>query len=176
MKVISYNGKYPKVDDTVFIADGAVIIGDVEIGKDSSIWFNAVVRGDVNFIRIGERTNIQDGCILHVTVKKFPLIVGSDVTVGHGAILHGAVIRDMCLIGMGAVILDGAEVQSYSLVAGGALVRQGVVVPEGTLVAGVPAKVVRELTDEERKAIAESAVHYVELANDYKKITIRGIK
>jgi gamma-carbonic anhydrase len=170
MKILPYRGKFPEIDESVFIAEGAVVIGDVVIGRDSNIWFNAVIRGDVNYIRIGERTNIQDGCILHVTTEKYPLIVGNDVTVGHGAILHGAIIRDKCLIGMGAVVLDGAEVQSYSLVAAGSLVRQGFVVPEGTLVAGVPAKVVRELTEEEKKAIEESAIHYVELSREYKNL------
>jgi carbonic anhydrase/acetyltransferase-like protein (isoleucine patch superfamily) len=170
MKILPYRGKFPEIDESVFIAEGAVVIGDVVIGRDSNIWFNAVIRGDVNYIRIGERTNIQDGCILHVTTEKYPLIVGNDVTVGHGAILHGAIIRDKCLIGMGAVVLDRAEVQSYSLVAAGSLVRQGFVVPEGTLVAGVPAKVVRELTEEEKKAIEESAIHYVELSREYKNL------
>jgi len=103
MKILPYRGKFPEIDESVFIAEGAVIIGDVVIGKDSNIWFNAVIRGDVNYIRIGERTNIQDGCILHVTTERYPLIVGNDVTVGHGAILHGAVIKDKCLIGMGCL-------------------------------------------------------------------------
>jgi len=170
MKILPYRGKFPEIDESVFIADGAVVIGDVVIGKESNIWFNAVIRGDVNYIRIGERTNIQDGCILHVTGEKYPLIVGNDVTVGHGAILHGAIIHDKCLIGMGAVVLDGAEVKPYSLVAAGSLVRQGFVVPEGTLVAGVPAKVVRDLTDEERKMIEVSALHYVELSKEYKNL------
>ncbi len=170
MKILPYRGKFPVIDESVFIADGAVVIGDVVIGKDSNIWFNAVIRGDVNYIRIGERTNIQDGCILHVTTEKYPLIIGNDVTVGHGAILHGAVIHDKCLIGMGAIVLDGAEVKPYSLVAAGSLVKQGFVVPEGTLVAGVPAKVVRELTEDERKALEESAIHYVELSKEYKNL------
>ncbi|MEN3038451.1 MAG: gamma carbonic anhydrase family protein [Candidatus Kryptonium sp.] len=170
MKILPHKGKFPQIDESVFIAEGAVIIGDVIIEKDSNIWFNAVIRGDVNYIRIGERTNIQDGCILHVTTEKFPLIIGNDVTVGHGAILHGAIIRDKCLIGMGAIVLDGAEVKPYSFVAAGSLVKQGFVVPEGTLVAGVPAKVVRELTEGERKAIEESALRYVELSREYKNL------
>ena len=172
MKVIPYNGKYPRIAEDVYLAEGSVVIGDVEIGKGSSVWYNSVVRGDVNYIRIGERTNIQDGCILHVTTEKYPLIVGSDVTVGHGAILHGAVVKDKCLIGMGAIVLDGAEVQEYSLVAAGSVVRTGFVVPSGTLVAGVPARVVRELTEEERKMIEESAIHYIELAKIHRKTTI----
>ncbi len=170
MKILPYRGILPKIDESVFIADGAVIIGDVVIGKDSNIWFNAVIRGDVNYIRIGEGTNIQDGCILHVTTEKYPLIVGNDVTVGHGAILHGAIIQDKCLIGMRAIVLDGAVVEPFSLVAAGSLVRQGFIVPGGTLVAGVPARVVRELTDNEKKAIEESAIHYVELSKEYKNL------
>lgn len=170
MKILPYKGKSPLIDESVFIADGAVIIGDVIIGKDSNIWFNSVIRGDVNYIKIGERTNIQDGCILHVTTVKYPLIIGDDVTVGHGAILHGAVIHSKCLIGMGAIVLDGAEVNPYSLVAAGSLVRQGFVVPEGTLVAGVPARVVRELTEDEKRMIEMSAIHYVELSKEYKNL------
>ncbi len=170
MKILPYRGKFPEIDESVFIAEGAVIIGDVTIGKDSNIWFNAVIRGDVNYIRIGARTNIQDSCILHVTTEKYPLFVGDDVTVGHGAILHGAVIRDKCLIGMGAIVLDGAEVQPFSIVAAGSLVRQGFVVPEGVLVAGVPARVVRELTSDEKRMIEESAIHYVELSKEYKNL------
>lgn len=152
----------------MFMAEGAHVIGDVEIGKDSSIWFNAVVRGDVNFIRIGERTNIQDSSVLHVTHKKYPLIIGSNVTVGHSAVVHAATVYDFCLIGMGAIILDNARVGPYALVAAGAVVAGDAVIPEGTLAAGVPAKVVRPLTEEERQSLIRSAQNYVEYVAAYR--------
>lgn len=164
-----YKGITPTLHHSVFVAEGAQIIGDVEIGEASSVWFNTVIRADVHYIRIGERTNIQDGSILHVTHEKYPLRIGSDVTVGHGAILHGSTIKDHCLIGMGAKILDNAVVGSYSLVAAGALVLEGFEIPEGVLVAGIPARVKRQLTDEERRQIDESAQSYVEYAKSYRK-------
>ena len=117
MGIITYKGITPKIDPSVFIADGVYIIGDVEIGKDSSVWFNTVIRGDVNFIRIGERTNIQDNTVVHVTNKKFPTHIGSNVTIGHSAVIHACTIQDFSLIGMGAVILDDANIGKYSLVA-----------------------------------------------------------
>jgi len=165
----AYNGIRPRIHPSVFVAEGAQIIGDVEIGRDSSVWFNTVIRGDVHFIRIGERTNIQDGCVLHVTHDTYPLVVGSDVTVGHGAVLHAATLKDRCLIGMGAIILDDATVGSDSLVAAGSLVMEHFQVPEGSLVAGVPARVKRMLTEEEREGIAQSARNYMDYVNSYRK-------
>ncbi|GAB4168150.1 MAG: gamma carbonic anhydrase family protein [Calditrichia bacterium] len=162
--------KEPKIHPTVFVEETAKIIGDVEIGEFSSIWFYSVIRGDVNFIRIGSRTNIQDGSILHVTFKKFPLIIGNNVTVGHGALIHGCTIKDNALIGMGATILDNATINRNSFIAAGALVKEGFVVPEGTLVAGVPARVIRELNESEIKKIELSATNYVNYAADYVKI------
>jgi carbonic anhydrase/acetyltransferase-like protein (isoleucine patch superfamily) len=157
-----YRGITPTIDPSVYLVNSAEIIGDVAIGKDSSVWYNTVIRGDVNVIRIGERTNVQDGCLLHVTHEKFPLLIGSDVTLGHGAIVHGCRIGDTCLIGMGAIVLDNATINSYTLVAAGAVVLGGTAVPGGVLVAGVPAKVMRDLTDEERTMIERSARSYVE--------------
>jgi carbonic anhydrase/acetyltransferase-like protein (isoleucine patch superfamily) len=157
----SFRGIKPKLHPTVFIVDSAEIIGDVVIGKDSSIWYNSVIRGDVNFIRIGERTNIQDGCLLHVRHEKYPLIVGSDITVGHGAILHGCHIYDFCLIGMGAIVLDNAKVGPRALIAAGAVVRNDTVIPEGVLAAGVPARVVRDLKEDERAMLRNSAQNYL---------------
>jgi carbonic anhydrase/acetyltransferase-like protein (isoleucine patch superfamily) len=158
--VIPFEGVFPRIDPSVFIASGARIVGDVEIGELSSVWFNVLLRGDVHFIRIGRRTNIQDLTMCHVTHKRFPLIVGDDVTVGHSAVLHGATIGDRVLIGMGAKVLDNAVVGSESLVAAGTVVREGFHVPVGTLVAGVPGKVVRELTDDERRLVAAGATNY----------------
>ena len=167
MTITTYNGLSPQIDLSAFVANGAQLIGDVRLAKDSSVWFNAVLRGDINHIVIGERTNIQDCSVLHVT-EEFPAIVGKDVTVGHRAIIHGCSIGDCCLIGMGSVILDNAKIGSYSLVAAGAVVLQNSIVPEGVLVAGVPAKIIRPLTDEEKKKLEESATHYAGYARGYR--------
>ena len=164
-----YSGETPKVHESVFAAEGVQIIGDVTIGEYSSIWFNAVVRGDVNFIKIGARTNVQDNTVIHVTDKKFPAYIFSNVTIGHAAIIHGCKIEDYCLIGMGAILLDNCKIGDHSLVAAGSLVREGFIVPPKTLVAGVPAKVIRELNGDERKRLEESAQHYVDLAANYKE-------
>jgi carbonic anhydrase/acetyltransferase-like protein (isoleucine patch superfamily) len=167
--IIPYRGITPRIHPSVFIAEGAQIIGDVEIGAESSVWFNTVIRGDVHYIRIGERTNIQDSCVLHVTHATYPLVIGSDVTVGHGAILHAATIKDRCLIGMGAKVLDDATVGPYSFVAAGSLVLEHFEVPEGALVAGVPARVKRMLSDEERQQIVQSAQNYVGYVKTYRE-------
>lgn len=165
--IYSFKNEKPRIADSVFVAPNAIIIGAVEIGEHSSVWFNTVVRGDVNHIKIGERTNIQDGSILHVTYKEWPLQIGSNVTVGHGAILHGCTIEDNCLIGMGARILDGAHIGKFSLVAAGALVLEGDKVPENSLVAGVPAIVKRSLTEDEIERIRRSAERYVGYKQSY---------
>lgn len=159
----------PKLHASVFLAEGARIIGDVEIGRESSVWFNAVIRGDVHWIRIGERTNIQDNCVLHVTHKKYPLTIGSNVTVGHSAVLHGCTVQDYCLIGMGAIVLDHALIHSRSIVAAGALVQEGFEVPEGALVAGIPAKVKRSLKAEETELLERSAQNYVGYVKTYRE-------
>ncbi len=158
--IMPFEGKSPRIHPSVFIAAGARIIGDVEIGEASSIWFNVVIRGDVHYIRIGTRTNIQDLTMCHVTHKKYALEIGDDVTVGHSAVLHGATIGNRILIGMGAIVLDRSVVGDESLVAAGALIREGFQVPPGTLAAGVPAKIIRDLTDEERASVAQGAVNY----------------
>ncbi len=168
MGIITYKGITPKIDPTVFIADGVHIIGDVEIGKDSSVWFNTVIRGDVNYIRIGERTNIQDNTVIHVTNKKFPTHIGSKVTIGHGAVIHACTINDFSLIGMGAVILDDANIGKYSLIAAGAVVTMGMKVPEGMLVAGLPARIIRPLTDDEKNFLAQSAQNYIDYVATYR--------
>ncbi len=168
VSVLPFQGVLPRIHPSVFMADGARIIGDVEIGQDCSLWFNAVIRGDVNSIRIGERTNIQDLCMLHVTYKKHALHVGSNVTIGHSAVLHGATIHDYTLIGMGAKVLDRCVVGSYSLVAAGAVLPEGFVVPEGVLVAGVPCRVIRELREEECQMIERSAQNYIDYVAMYR--------
>ena len=168
MGIITYKGITPKIDPSVFIAEGVHIIGDVEIGKDSSVWYNTVIRGDVNFIRIGERTNIQDNTVVHVTNKKFPTHIGSNVTIGHSAVIHACTINDYSLIGMGAVVLDDAKVGPFALIAAGAVVTMGMVIPEGTLAAGVPAKIIRTLTDDERKFLIQSAQNYINYVATYR--------
>jgi carbonic anhydrase/acetyltransferase-like protein (isoleucine patch superfamily) len=166
--IMPFEGISPRIHPSVFIAAGARIIGDVEIGEGASVWFNVVIRGDVHFIRIGQRTNIQDLTMCHVTHKRHALVIGDDVTVGHSAVLHGATIHDKVLVGMGAKVLDRAVVGSSSLIAAGAVVREGFTVPEGTLVAGVPAKVIRDLTDEERAQVAQGAVNYQSYVERYR--------
>lgn len=162
-----YKGIYPKIHPTVFVAENAVIIGDVEIGADSSIWYGTVIRGDVNYIRIGERTNIQDGTIIHVDHKKYPTIIGSNVTVGHKVMLHACTVEDYCLIGMSATVMDGVVVGKQSIVAAGAVVPPGKIIEPQSLWAGVPAKFIRKLTDEELTWLEKSAENYVKYKNSY---------
>jgi carbonic anhydrase/acetyltransferase-like protein (isoleucine patch superfamily) len=166
MPLMNHHGVVPKVHPTSFVAEGAWIIGDVEVGEQGSIWFNAVLRGDINHIRVGARSNVQDGCVVHVT-QQLPALIGDDVTVGHMAMLHGCHVGDACLIGMNAVILDNARVGPRAIVAAGSVVKENFVVPEGTLVAGVPARVVRDLTEEERSFLFRSALNYVEYARSF---------
>lgn len=154
-------GRTPRVDPTAFVDISAQVIGEVTIGAESSIWMNVVVRGDVHHIRIGARTNVQDGSILHVTRDTHPLVIGDDVTIGHAAILHGCTLENHAFIGMGATVMDGAVVGEFALVAAGSLVTQGRRVPPRTLVMGSPAKPVRKLTGEEIAGIRESASNYV---------------
>ncbi len=166
--IITYNGKTPILDKSVFTTEGVKIIGDVVIGKDSSVWYNVVIRGDVNYIRIGERTNIQDLSMLHVTHDYFPLNIGNEVTIGHSVTLHGATIKDRVLIGIGAIVLDNSIINSNTLIAAGALVKEGFEVPEGVLFAGVPGKIIRDLRQDEIERIAESAQNYVNYVNKYR--------
>ncbi len=166
---LSFKGVEPVVDPSVYVAPGAVIIGDVVIGPESSIWFGTVVRADVNYIRIGAQTNIQDQCILHVTGGNYPLNVGNRITVGHRAIIHGCTIEDGCLIGMGAVLLDGCHVGGEAIVAAGSVVSEGSQIPPRTLAMGVPAEPRREITEKELARAKYSASHYLELAQIYRR-------
>ena len=168
ISVLPYKGVKPNIHASVLLCDGVRIIGDVTIGEYSSIWFNAIARGDVFPISIGKRTNIQDGAILHVTTDIYSLTIGDDVTVGHGAIVHGATVGNRCLIGMGAIILDNAIIEDESIVAAGAVVKPGMRVPSGFMVAGIPARVIRAITPEERAGFVESAEHYCDIASNYK--------
>ncbi|MDH4187743.1 MAG: gamma carbonic anhydrase family protein [Nitrospira sp.] len=163
----TFQGIKPTVPDSCFVEETGIVIGDVVLGEHCSVWFHAVIRGDVHYIRIGERTNVQDLCMLHVTHDTYPLIIGSEVTVGHGVILHGCTIQDRVLIGMGAIIMDGAVIGEDSVVGAGALITEQTIVPPKSLVLGSPAKVKRSVTDEEFAWIKESAGNYVKYASQY---------
>jgi carbonic anhydrase/acetyltransferase-like protein (isoleucine patch superfamily) len=169
MAVRSFEGKNPVLAGGVYIDALALVAGDVSIGEHSSVWPMSVVRGDVNFITIGARTNIQDGSVLHVTHDSEyakggkPLIVGDEVTVGHKAVLHACTIEDRCLIGMGAIVLDGARVESGAMIGAGALVPPNKVLPGGFLYVGSPARQLRELSEKEKRYLEYSAAHYVRL-------------
>lgn len=166
--VAPFRGMAPRLHASVLVMDGGRVIGDVEIGEGSSIWPGAVVRGDVHHVRIGARTNLQDGVVVHVTTDRHPTLIGDDVTVGHMAVLHGCTVKERCLIGIGAIVLDGAVVGPDAMVGAGALVTPGTVVPPGTLVLGSPARVRRPLTEDEKAGLRDSAAHYVELAARYR--------
>lgn len=165
--ILPYKGIMPRIASDAFIAPGAVVIGDVVIGSQSNVWFGCVIRGDVNTIRIGERTNIQDGTIVHVTRKTGPTTIGSGITIGHAAIIHACTLEDDSFIGMGATVMDFAKVQSGGMLAAGAVLTPGKTVPPGQIWAGNPAKLFRELKVEEAEFIPISANNYVELAQDY---------
>jgi carbonic anhydrase/acetyltransferase-like protein (isoleucine patch superfamily) len=167
-QILGYGGVAPRIHPSVFLASSCVVVGDVELGEGASIWFGAVVRGDVNFIRIGARTNVQDQAVLHVTGGAWPTVIGEDVTVGHRAVLHGCTVKDRCLIGIGAIVLDGALVGEDSMVGAGALVPPGMVIPPRTLVLGAPARVKRTLGEDDLAGLRASAAHYLEYAARYR--------
>ena len=162
-----YRGQMPRVHPTAFIDDSAQVIGDVEIGEDSSVWMCVVIRGDVNRIRIGRRSNVQDSTVVHVMKETHPTQIGDDVTIGHGAIVHGCTIEDRCLIGMGAILLNGVTVGSGSIVAAGTLLPEGTQVPPRSLVMGSPGKVRRTLSDADLDEIQMYADRYVAYRLDY---------
>ncbi|MCY7347159.1 MAG: gamma carbonic anhydrase family protein [Pyrinomonadaceae bacterium] len=162
-----FQNSTPKIHESAYVTDDAIVIGDVEIGAESSVWFGSILRGDVNFIRIGERTNIQDGTIIHVSSKTHPTILEDEVTLGHRVTLHGCHIETGCLIGIGAIILDGVRVGSNSLVAAGSLLTPNTNIPPRSLVMGSPAKVKRELSDAEVKDLEKFWRNYVSLSRIY---------
>jgi carbonic anhydrase/acetyltransferase-like protein (isoleucine patch superfamily) len=163
-----YRGKRPQIAASAYIDPAAVIIGDVVIGEDSSVWPCTVIRGDVHHIRIGARTNIQDGCVLHVMRDEYPLVLGDDVTIGHSVTLHGCTIESRCLVGMGAVILNGVHIGAGSIVAAGTLLLEGAKIPAGSLVVGHPGKVKRALNGVDQASIDAYAQRYVEYKNIYR--------
>jgi carbonic anhydrase/acetyltransferase-like protein (isoleucine patch superfamily) len=162
-----YRGTLPKLGERVFLAPGAYLTGAVEAGDDVSFWFHTAARGDVNWIRIGARSNVQDGTVLHVTHETHPLVIGEDVVIGHSCMVHGCTLDNGCLIGIGARVLDGAVVESGAMVGAGALVPPGMRVTAGMLALGVPAKLARELSDGERDSIVEIARRYVDVKDGY---------
>ncbi len=173
MNIRPYRNQLPRLGANVYVDDAALVVGDVELGDDASLWPFAAARGDVNFIRIGARTNVQDGTVLHVTHDGpytpggLPLRIGADVTIGHGAILHACTIEDACLIGMRAAVLDGVVVRRHSMIGAGAVVTPGKVVGEGELWLGNPARCVRKLAPAQIEQLYYSAQHYVRLKNEY---------
>jgi carbonic anhydrase/acetyltransferase-like protein (isoleucine patch superfamily) len=167
---LSFGGKSPRIDPAAFVAPGVRLIGDVEIGPEASIWYNCVLRGDVNRIRIGARTNIQDGSVVHVDSPKpgapegHPTIIGEDVLIGHMAMVHGCVLHDRAFVGLGSIVMDGCEIESDAMLAAGAMLTPGKRIPTGQLWAGRPAKYVRDLSAEELAAQQAGVAHYVALA------------
>jgi gamma-carbonic anhydrase len=167
--IAAFGDHRPQIDPTAYVADLAVVIGDVVIGPGSSLWFHTIVRADVHHVRIGARTNVQDNATIHVVRDRFPTLLGDGVTVGHNVVLHGCTVEDGCLIGMGAVVLDGAVIGAESLVGAGALVTPGTVVPPRSVVLGSPAKRVREVSAADLERLRTSAANYVDLARRYRE-------
>ena len=165
--ILPYRGRLPTISPTAFVAPTAAIIGDVVIGDGTGIWFNCTVRGDVHEVRIGARTNLQDGSVVHVTAGQHGCYIGSDITIGHGAVIHACTLEDGSFVGMGATVMDGAVVESQAMVAAGALVTPGKRVKRGELWAGSPAKFLRRLSDEDLAFFPVSAASYSELAAEY---------
>ena len=174
--ILPHHGKWPEIHETAFVAPSADVIGEVEIGTHSSVWFQAVIRGDVNWIKIGSRTNIQDHSMLHVTRRKSPLTIGDEVTVGHRVTLHGCKVGNRVLLGMGAILLDDCEIGDDCIIGAGALVTKGTKIPSGSLAMGSPAKVTRPLKPDEIAFLKQSAENYVGDLIEYKAIGVRGPK
>ena len=165
-----FRGKFPIIPDSCYISESVDLIGDVTLGENVSLWFGTIVRGDMHFITIGNRSNIQDNSVIHVTTDVSPTRIGDEVTVGHNAIIHGATIEDRCLIGMGTIIMDDAVIGEGSIVGAGAVVPPNMIIPPRSLVVGLPAKIVRQTSDEELEMIIERAQHYIDFSQEYKKI------
>ncbi len=169
MPVHAINGAEPRLGERVFLAPSAFVTGDVEVGDDVSFWFHTVARGDVNWIRIGAGTNIQDAAVLHVNHGSHPLAIGSGVVVGHSAVVHGCTIEDNALIGIGAIVLDGAVVESFAQIGAGAVVSPGTRIPSGHLALGIPARVKRPLTEDEKQNILDGRDRYIALKDEYSR-------
>jgi len=170
--IAAFGDREPRIDDTAIVFAGATVVGRVVLGAGSSIWFGAVVRGDVDDVTIGARTNVQDRAVIHVTTKRFETRIGDDVTIGHAAVLHGCTVHDRVLVGIGAIVLDGAEIGSDCMVAAGALVTPGTKIPSGHLAVGSPARVKRPLEQAELDHLRRSAANYVALSARYRQLGI----
>jgi carbonic anhydrase/acetyltransferase-like protein (isoleucine patch superfamily) len=170
--IAAFGERAPLVDPTAVVFDGATVVGRVILGAESSIWFGAIVRGDVDDVTIGARSNVQDRAVIHVTTKKFSTTIGNEVTIGHGAILHGCTVHDRVLIGIGAIVLDGAEVEPDCMIGAGALVTPGTKIPSGHLAVGSPARVKRPLEPGEIEHLKRSAANYVMLSAQYRQLGI----
>jgi carbonic anhydrase/acetyltransferase-like protein (isoleucine patch superfamily) len=174
MTLIPFGGAAPRIDPVAFVAPGAMLIGDIELGPEASIWYNCVLRGDVNQIRIGARTNIQDGSVIHVdsphpgSPAGHPTIIGEEVLIGHLAMVHGCILHDRAFVGLGAIVMDGCEIESDGMLAAGAMLTPGKRIPSGQLWAGRPAKYLRDLTEAELAANRAGVAHYVELARAHR--------
>ena len=162
-----FQNKQPQLGEDAYVSENAMVIGDVSLGDEVNIWFGAVIRGDMHYIKIGNRTNIQDNSVVHVTTGVSPTNIGNGVTVGHGAIIHGCTIEDDCLIGMGAILMDDAVIGAGSLIGAGALIPPNMKIPKNSLVVGSPGKVIRQITEVERKMILERPQEYIDLASIY---------
>ena len=170
MLIKAVNGKSPSIPEDCYVAENATIVGDVSFGNSCSVWFNAVIRGDVNFIKIGNKVNIQDGAVVHCTYQKHPTIIGNNVSIGHNAIVHGCTIHDNVLIGMGSIIMDDCVIESNSIIAAGAVVTKNTHVESGTIYAGVPAKKIKNISNEMISGeIDRIANNYVEYSSWFKK-------
>jgi carbonic anhydrase/acetyltransferase-like protein (isoleucine patch superfamily) len=172
-EMIAFEGKSPRIDPSAFVAPGARLIGDVEIGPQSSIWYNCVLRGDMNQIRIGARSNVQDGSVIHVDSQRdgksgFPTIIGDDVLIGHLAMVHGCILHDRAFVGLGAIVMDGCEIESDAMLAAGALLTPGRIIPSRQLWAGRPAKYIRDLSDADLVGQQQGVAHYVDLARRHR--------
>jgi gamma-carbonic anhydrase len=168
-QLITFEKQKPQLHKSAFVAPGALLIGDVSLGENSSVWFGAIVRADIYPIKVGKASNIQDGTIVHVTAGKYPVIIGDKVSIAHAVMIHGCVIEDECLIGMRSTILDGAKIGHHSIVAAGALVTEGMQVPPYSVVMGVPGKVVRKVRPDELVRIEKNWQHYIDYSKRWKK-------
>jgi len=179
--LLSFAGKTPLIDPQAFVAPGAQLIGDIEIGPEASIWYNCVLRGDVNRIRIGARTNIQDGTVLHVdsprpeTPEGHPTLIGEEVLIGHLAMVHGCILEDRAFVGLGSIVMDGCRIESDSMLAAGAMLTPGKTIPSGQLWAGRPAKYVRDLTSADIAGMRAGVAHYVELAKRHREAAAQTV-
>ncbi len=168
MSVLKFNKKKPQISRDCFLAPNSMVIGDVEVGSCSSVWFGTVIRGDVMHIRIGNETNIQDNSVVHVTKDKNPTIVGNNVTIGHSVTLHGCTVKDHVLVGIGSIVMDQVDIEEWSIIAAGSVVKPGTKIPAGKLWGGLPAKEIRDINEDEKQWIRELALNYVKLSREYK--------